>query len=281
MSDITAALTLPGGAWYGENCCRNVTVRSLCGDDERFWLDLPDHWSLPQRVTALLERVVGWQAQPPPSGVAGLAIGDREALLLCLRRLSFGAQLQCVLNCPQCGEKLDLDLHADDLLLPPYQHWQPHYEAQLGDGYHVCFRLPTGVDQAQVAALARVDLEAAEQALIDRCVTAVTYQGQGLDSLPESLKAPLAERMAQLDPQAELHIQMVCPACETAFSTLLDMAEYLAAELANHQGLLDREVHTLALYYHWSEAEILHLPARRRQTYLRLLDEAFGERGLG
>ena len=66
----------------------------------------------------------------------------------------------------------------------------------------------------------------------------------------------VADRMAQLDPQAELSIQMVCPICATAFATLLDMAQFLAAEIANRSRLLNREIHTLALYYHWSEAEI-------------------------
>lgn len=277
MAETTAALTLPSGVWYGEGYHRNVTVRSLCGEDELFWLELPDRWSLPQRVSALLERcIVQWDGTSPPNVIGGLTVGDREALLLHLRWLSFGSRIECVLSCPHCGEKLDLDLSADDLLLPPYEQPQPEYEAQLGDGYRVCFRLPTGADQAQIAGLAQVDLEAAEQSLIDRCVSAVSYQDQPLERLPESLNAVIADQMAQLDPQAELSIHMICPICATAFATLLDMAQFLAVEIANRSRLLNREIHTLALYYHWSETEILRLPVRRRQTYLRLLDETFG-----
>jgi hypothetical protein len=258
MSETTAALTLPSGMWHGEDYLRHVTVRSLCGQDELFWLDLPDRWSLPQRVSALLERVVGWNAAPLPDGIAG------------------GLTIECVLNCPQCGEKLDLDLSVDDLLLPPYDQPQPEYEAQFGDGYRVCFRLPTGADQMHIAGLAQVDLDAAEQALIDRCVLAVRHQDRPLERLPKSLNADLADCMAQLDSQAELSIRMACPICGTDFATLLDMAQFLTAEIANHSRLLNREIHALALYYHWSETEILHLPVQRRQTYLRLLDESFG-----
>jgi hypothetical protein len=277
MSETTAALTLPSGVWHGEDYYRRAIVRSLCGEDELFWLDLPDRWSLPQRVSALLERVVGWEAAPPPDGiVGGLTVGDRETLLLHLHRLSFGSRIECVLNCPQCGEKLDVDLHTDDLLLPPYDQPQPEYDAPFGDGYLVRFRLPTGADQAHIAGLAQADLDAAEQALIDRCVLAVSHHDQPLERLPQSLNADLADCMAQLDAQAELSIRMTCPICGTDFATLLDMAQFLAAEIANHSRLLNREIHTLALYYHWSEAEILHLPAQRRQTYLHLLDESFG-----
>jgi len=35
-------------------------------------------------------------------------------------------------------------------------------------------------------------------------------------------------------------------------------------------------VHTLAWYYHWSEAEILALPRARRQLYLSRIDRARG-----
>jgi hypothetical protein len=277
MSETTAALTLPSGMWHGEDYLRHVTVRSLCGEDELFWLDLPDRWSLPQRVSALLERVVGWNAAPLPDGIAGgLTVGDREALLLHVRRLTFGSRIECVLNCPQCGEKLDLDLSVDDLLLPPYDQPQPEYEAPFGDGFHVRFRLPTGADQVEIAGLAQLDLDAAGQALIDRCVLAVSHHDQPLERLPQSLNGDLSDSMAQLDAQAELRIQMACPVCGADFATLLDMAQFLAAEIANHSRLLNREIHALALYYHWSEAEILHLPVQRRQTYLRLLDESFG-----
>jgi hypothetical protein len=82
--------------------------------------------------------------------------------------------------------------------------------------------------------------------------------------------------MAALDPQAELNIQMTCPNCAAPFATLLDMSQYVAAEIANHSRQLNREIHLMALYYHWGEAEILSLPVQRRQTYLRLLDESFG-----
>lgn len=277
MAATNAAILLPSGVWHGASYYRTVTVRSLCGDDERFWLELPTHWSHLQRVNALAARcLVQGDAAPLLPGIDSLTIGDREALLLHWRRLTFGNRMACVLSCPHCGEKLDLDLYTDDLLLPPYQAPQPHYEAQLADGYRVRFRLPTSADQIQISELAQVDPAAAAQALLDRCIDTVSYQDQPCGRLPPSLNAAIAEQMAQLDPQAELNIQMVCPLCATAFTTLLDMAHFLATEVATHSYRLDREIHTLALYYHWSEAELLRLPVRRRQSYLRLLDEAFG-----
>ena len=36
------------------------------------------------------------------------------------------------------------------------------------------------------------------------------------------------------------------------------------------------EVHTLAIWYHWSESAILTLPRERRRMYLRFIDQSRG-----
>jgi hypothetical protein len=40
---------------------------------------------------------------------------------------------------------------------------------------------------------------------------------------------------------------------------------------------LYREVHLLALHYHWAENDILRLPASKRRRYLRLLADHLAE----
>jgi hypothetical protein len=42
---------------------------------------------------------------------------------------------------------------------------------------------------------------------------------------------------------------------------------------------LYREVHLLAFFYHWSEAEIMGMTAKKRHLYLDLLTEALTEEG--
>ena len=85
--------------------------------------------------------------------------------------------------------------------------------------------------------------------------------------------------MAQLDPQAEIELQLICPACRQAFSTLFDPADYLFREIAARGGDIYREVHLLALHYHWSEREILGLTPRKRWLYLGLLEDSLGAGG--
>ena len=46
---------------------------------------------------------------------------------------------------------------------------------------------------------------------------------------------------------------------------------FFADQLAGLDRLI-QEVHVLALYYHWSESDILRLPRPKRQRYLALLE---------
>jgi hypothetical protein len=263
-------------------------LRPVCGADEAYLADLPPGPPAAQ-TTALLARCLdrlGSRAPVGPADVRALTVGDREALLLHLRRQTFGDRLACVLTCPSeaCGEKMDLDLNVGDLLLPPYAWTGQAHEATLADGgdggsYHIRFRLPTGGDQEAVAALARTDAEAAVALVLRRCVGRV-LDGAGravpLDALPPAAAAGLSVAMAERDPQAETILELTCPSCETAFTAPVDAADYLHRELRGHGRSVYREVHQLALAYHWSETEILALTGQRRRLYLGLLAETAG-----
>jgi hypothetical protein len=52
----------------------------------------------------------------------------------------------------------------------------------------------------------------------------------------------------------------------------VDVAALTLARLAAVQRRTIEEVHVLARRYHWSEAEVLAVPPRRRARYLALLD---------
>jgi hypothetical protein len=66
-------------------------------------------------------------------------------------------------------------------------------------------------------------------------------------------------------------MDLTCPECGHAFVHLLDFPSLFFAEVALRREQLYREVHVLALHYHWSESEILGLSRTKRRTYLDLL----------
>lgn len=281
-------ITLPGGLWRDEARHRAATLRPLNGADELFLLEEGAQLEPAARASALLARCLlrlGPLPTPGLDAVRALTLGDREAMLLHLRRGALGEQMQALLICPGCGEQLDVDLRASDLLLPPYAEQPWWHEAMVEAGGRPCrmrFRLPTGADQELAAARLAGDAEGAETAvalLVGRCVDAADDGAGGAppEGWEAAARAALPALMAALDPQAEIELAMGCPLCGHSFSSLFDTAGFLFAELAERAPQLYREIHLLAFHYHWAERAILGLTARKRRRYLELLAEELGE----
>src|SRR5207245_10969793 len=76
-----------------------------------------------------------------------------------------------------------------------------------------------------------------------------------------------------LAPHTDLELDLSCPECGHSFATPFDCTAFFFSEIRARSSHLMREVHYLALHYHWSEAEILGLQRDRRRGYLALLNE--------
>jgi hypothetical protein len=260
---------------------RSAALRPLTGFDEAYLISLRDRVSPPRWTSEILARCLlhlGGQQPVTLDLVRKLAVGDREALLLHLRRLTFGEQLSCVLSCPGCGARLGVDLTVSQLLLPPYETRGYWFRLTLPESdLTVIFRLPTGADQEAVAHLAAQDPHAATKALATRCTQSVARGDETLEHLPVPALPELANLIGKRDAQAELILNNQCPDCGLAFDVLLDMSTFFAEEINQRLPHLYREIHLLAWYYHWSEAEILGMTRAHRRIYLNLLDESTRE----
>lgn len=271
-------INLPGGVCVGETWHRSARLHPVTGHEEEFLLQEGRLLPTAARVTQLIARCLLRLGPVEPVGadmVRRLSVGDREALLLHLRRMTLGERISCLLACPSCGKKMDLDLQTAELLLPPYTHACMVHEAEIRDGedsYRVVFRLPNGEDQEAAAARAAESVDSAAELVLRRCVEQVTSAGdEKLSDLPSVILRELPERMAELDPQAEVLLDLTCPECAAGFVVPFDTADYLCRELAAQEQELYRGVHALSLHYHWSEDAILRLSRRKRHIYLDLL----------
>ena len=280
-----SAVTLPCG-WWSENILhRSAFVRPLTGRDEEALL-ASNAATLPERISGLIAHGVGGLGSldaVTEQQAAQLTVGDREALVLALRRLTLGERLQLVVYCGACREAMDIDLTIGELLVEPSGAPAPVYDDAIAtpDGeWGLRYRLPTGADQVAVARTCADAPERGARALLGRCVlAAVSPTGEATDpaALPEPVAEAIGERMAARDPQAEIALDFACPACRTRGTVILDAADLFLRELTARGGGLYRDVHRLALHYHWSERDILALPHGKRRRYLALLAEALGD----
>jgi hypothetical protein len=277
VSEMNGSVTiaLPNGFSVEGAHSREAGLRELTGEEQITVAE--DLRALPAAAwtTEVLARCVtrlSSLAKLDRSALRALTVGDRDALLLHLHQISFGESIQCEARCPAegCAEKLELTLLVKELLLPAYPHAGREHELRVTDAAgtqaEVRFRLPTGEDQEAAAALASTDVAAAVAALLRRCVLSVEPA-----ELTDAVSTALSERMAELDPQAELLLNARCPACGRAFRARFDVAGFLRQRLEERTQALYREVHLLAFHYHWSERDILAMNSRTRQRYLRLL----------
>jgi hypothetical protein len=272
------SITLPGGVWRGEALCRDATVRAMTGADEEF-LAACGRLLPAERTTALLTRcmvALGERSPVSVDDVRSLTVGDREALLLWIRRLTLGDRIESVVSCPaaSCGEAIDVSISVGDLLLPPYDQPGPWFEASVEEGgsqKRVRFRAVNGADQEEAARAAQAGVETAGDLLARRCVQGLS----GEESVTPELRQALSRLLTEVDPQAEITLHITCPACDHRFAVLLDAGSYLGSEALARSTSLFREVHLLAFHYHWSEADIFAMTPSRRRRYLDLLAEQF------
>jgi hypothetical protein len=255
---------------------RRVVLRPIEAEDDGFILDTAG-----DRPGARATALVGRCLNEGEAAARALAVGDREAVLLHLRRLTFGESMECLLRCPvpACAEPLELTLRVSDLLAPAERDAGAIGELSADiDGAHfvVSFRRPTAGDLDEAAALASTDADAAGRFVLERCLIHAARDRASipLSAMPEALRSAVEDAMAARDAQAEIVLAMSCPSCGAAFSASFDTATFLLRELDERATRTLREVHALAQHYHWSEVEILRMPARRRAQYLELVRDS-------
>jgi hypothetical protein len=255
------------------------------------------------------------------AALADLPIGERDARLLQLRRLVFGAEAEGFAECPNCVERVEFPLDLAALAPPGALEGRasarpanaPAEYTTETSGITLRFRVPTSRDLAQV--LSDPNSSVALRTLVTRCVFSPneslsrshaeprrrrgtsqlpTLESATADSdlpppnaksfaalcqpqdhnpgeLPAETVEALSRAMIEAAPEAEIILRLTCPACGHEWDLLFDIAEFFWREISAQAQRLLREIDTLARAYGWTEAEILSLPAQRRQTYLEML----------
>jgi hypothetical protein len=249
-------VALPGGG--------TARVHSLTGRDEDC-IARDTTTAAALATTALIGSCVEIDgAAPSAERARTLLVGDREFLMLQLRRETLGERVFAVVGCSACGADVDVAFDAADVPVETPAAVEPRAQIRYR-GRTIAFRLPTGDDQEAVIGLG---LEDAEALLLDRCVDG------GAADLSRGARDAVVAAMERRAPRIDLELDVVCPECGAAHVVPFDVTAFFLGELGVHGDRLLREIHALALAYHWSEEAILALPRKRRRAYLSLVGGA-------
>lgn len=221
--------------------------------------------SSPRRAFRLLAAACDESADE----LAGLSLGERDARLLTLREWAFGPDLMSLATCPQCHQQLELALPAGDLLSSPAAQPEDTLKAEA-DEFILEFRLPTCADLAAAEATGTPDLA---RELLERCLISASRGGQPVEAaaLPPMAVEAIEREMDRADPRADVRLAISCASCSHQWRQPFDILSFFWAELHSWAPRILHEVHALASAYGWREAEILKLPAWRREFYLQMV----------
>lgn len=242
-----------------------VGVRLPAGADDMLLLE---SGPVDLRVAlALLARIAS-DGSGVPLDASALPITDVDVLLLCLRQWILGDLIRAEQLCGAsgCQARVDVTFSIASYLEhdPPVTPADVTHSTDAGwyglTGEDVAFRLPCAADQL---AIARDD--SPEEALLQRCVRPA--------AIDDDVRRRVEEAMEALAPSLFSELQGTCPHCGASVQAEFDPVQYVLRELRARAASLYDEVCAIAHHYHWSEAEILSLPAERRIRYADLAFE--------
>jgi hypothetical protein len=163
---------LPGGLVRDGRTYTQIKVRELTGADEEEIAKALPHGPV-RLASVMLNRGIAEIGGEPAtrSSIDALLLGDRDAALLGIRRVTFGADIEVPNVRCRCEEVFDVTLTVQDIRYKRLERPEDAtFEVPLRKGGHAVVRLATGEDQQ--AAFERVDLTASERntILLSRCV---------------------------------------------------------------------------------------------------------------
>jgi T4 bacteriophage base plate protein len=201
-----------------------------------------------------------------------LSIGERDARLLQLREWLFGYRLMNMTHCPKCKETVEWETTTEKLHLQklPATLAVRSFMLEKND-YSINFRLPNTHDITH--AMANPVYRADQKKLLSDCIVGINKKGKKYKEkkLPDEVLDALSRRMEEEDPQADIRMNIQCPACSHEWEARFDIVSFLWAEINNWAQRMMQEVYLLARSFGWSEKDILSMSTRRRQLYLQMI----------
>jgi hypothetical protein len=239
-----------------------IGLRSPVGSDDIMLLESgpPDL----RLALALLARVAS-DVQGTPLDASALPITDVDLLILMLRQQVVGDVVSAEDSCaaPGCHARVSITFSIEAYLdhhrpeAPPGVRpaGEPRWYRLADDD--VEFRVPEASDHLAIARAAEPEAE-----LLRRCI-----RPAGLGEVAREKAEAAMEAMA---PSLCSTLEGTCPACGATVETTFDPLVYTLRELRDRAAFVYEDVGAIAHHFHWSEAEILALPAARRSRYAEL-----------
>lgn len=230
---------------------KTAALRKMTGRDEALLSDKKNRNSGARLITELVGSCLvrlGTIDKPGVKIAQALYSADRHFLLLKLREITFGAEMQGTYSCPTChtASVTEEDLSALDVVKLPDGDLPDDVVVELEDGYlersgeeyrTLVFRLSTGADEEKVAPIIRENPSHGKNALMARCLKAVGDMPRAraevlgtsiFNDLTMKDRALIDRALNNGGPGVKLRREIDCSSCGRHFSASLDFSNFLA-----------------------------------------------------
>lgn len=209
--------TLPSGP--------EIELREMTGAEEELLTDqrlIRRGESINQVLNNCIVRI-GENAEPSMRDVLDMLSGDRLFVLVRLRQISLGDEVDLEMSCtnPACRETNHISINLEDLEVTPYGEEREFVFALPGSGRTMRFGYLDGHKEKRLAALKEPNITSA------MLIRIVDIEGK-----PPSKKAlaemslrdrnALRKEMARVDAGIDTAVEVACEACGTLLRTRLE-----------------------------------------------------------
>jgi hypothetical protein len=229
---------------------RNACLRKMTGQEEALLADKKLRQNGARLVTEVLASCVRQLGDINPvtrQVISQLCSPDRNFLLLELRKITFGSEMESTYTCPGCSGHTTLVQDLEEL---PLRRLNGDYTKEivvdLDDGFEdksgqvyttMVFRLPTGEDEERIQAAVKENASQGMNALLTRCLRAFgdmpAARREALGTklicdLTMSDRARIERAFRAEMPGVDMTQRIECENCGREFQASLDLTRFFS-----------------------------------------------------
>lgn len=234
---------LPLGVIQGGSANRSIILNPMTAGIRRKLLSRSNQKNPSAGMTTMMceccESLGG--AAPSPQLFNSLTVGDRDYVLLMIRKISLGNILSAQLTCPRCQQDIIFDLDIDQMNIKRLEIEKDfvvegtYAFVQLKSdelGLEIIARLPVGFDQTAIADQMRTDPVLANYELYSRLIKSWKKNGavietpnsvKFIDALPVREIEWLESSFRRAMPGPDWYVNVTCEVCGR--KSLLDLSD--------------------------------------------------------
>jgi hypothetical protein len=227
--DLPAGWISPQGVLHS-----TAIVRELTGYDEERLAKIDSNKSTAQWETELLllgVASIGSEVNPSRDVFRSLLVGDRDTLMLGIRRVTYGNTVEFILTCANCDEKSEVGVEIDnDVVIKPMEEPEKRqYEVPLKRGVAITGLL-TGVVQESLSDVVNKKTPAEMNTLLlSKCVESINGipvlgDSGPIQRLSAGDRATLVDFIVEHQPGPQLGgIEVPCASCGQVYPISLGL----------------------------------------------------------